>query len=110
LPPGLHRLYFEAASDPPRRSRTTTVTIRFDNATPTATIAGPVELAAGEQVSLSGTALPGWSVSIDGKQLPLDKQNRFSTDVTTPSDAPALPVRFEHPTRGVHYYLRRVRQ
>jgi len=110
LAPGHHQLYFEAATDPPRRSRTTAVTIRFDNATPTATIAGPVDLPAGKHVDLSGTALPGWSVSIDGKQLPLDEQNRFSTDVAVPSDAPALPVRFEHPTRGVHYYLRRVKR
>jgi len=110
LTEGTHQLYFEAASDPPRRSRTTTVSIRFDNATPTASIAGPVELPAGESVGLQGTALPGWSVSVDGKELPLDGQQRFSTEVTMPEDGTALPVRFEHPTRGVHYYLRRAKR
>ncbi len=110
LTEGTHQLYFEAASDPPRRSRTTTVSIRFDNATPTASIAGPTELPAGESVGLQGTALPGWSVSVGGKELPLDGQHRFSAEVTMPKDGKSLPVRFEHPTRGVHYYLRRAKQ
>ncbi len=108
LTEGTHQLYFEAASDPPRRSRTTTVAIRFDNATPTASIAGPVDLPAGEEVGLRGTALPGWSVWIGSRELPLDTQQRFATEITMPKDG-ALPVRFEHPTRGVHYYLRRTK-
>ena len=107
LPEGTYRLFFDAASDPPRRSRTTTLAIRFDNATPAAALDGLPDLKPGQPTQLTGTALPGWKVSVGGRELPLDKQQRFSTEITLSQDAPAVPVRFEHPTRGVHYYLRR---
>lgn len=109
LSEGTHSVYFSAKTDPPRRSRTTTVVIRFDNASPTATIQSPPdgEFEPGSKVAVSGMAMPGWSVFVGGEQLKLDGNMRFHRDVPTGAEESALPVVFKHPTRGVHYYLRR---
>jgi hypothetical protein len=91
-----------------RRSRETTVVIRFDNAAPAASIASPADgsFARGSSVLVSGTAQPGSVVTVGGETLPQDAQNRFSMAVNAPSDQ-ALAIRFIQPQRGVHYYLRR---
>jgi hypothetical protein len=106
LPEGDHTLLFEAAGV---RSKTTSVAIRFDNAAPTASISSPSDraFAPGESVTVSGSALPGWTVSSGGKELAEDAQNRFSGQVSAPVAERALVIRFFHPSRGNHYYLRR---
>jgi FecR protein len=111
LPPGAlgegsHELWFGAGSE---QSRKTTVVVQFDNAAPTASISSPAErgFAPGSTVSVAGTALPGWTVAVGGRELTQDGQQRFSGEVTAPSDTSALAIRFAHPQRGVHYYLRR---
>ncbi|HKY37274.1 MAG TPA: FecR family protein [Polyangiaceae bacterium] len=103
---GSHELWFEAGG---QRSRTTTVVVQFDNAAPTASISAPAEqgFARGATVAVAGMALPGWSVSVAGKELGQDAQQRFSADVQTPGDVRGLLIRFSHPQRGVHHYLRR---
>ena len=103
---GTHQLWFELG---PERSRPTTVVIQFDNAAPTASIAAPAEggFAPGASVSVLGTALPGWTVNVGNQQLPQDAQQRFSGQVIAPADGAAIAIRFSHPLRGVHYYLRR---
>lgn len=103
---GEHTLTFEAAG---KRSKPTGVVVRFDNAAPTASIASPADgsFAPGATVLVSGAALPGWTVSAGGKELAQDAQNRFSEDVGAPSGQRALVIRFSHPSRGVHYYLKR---
>jgi hypothetical protein len=106
LAEGEHTLTFEAAG---KRSKPTSVVVRFDNAAPTASIVSPADgsFAPGASVLLSGAALPGWSVSAAGKELAQDAQNRFSEEVGAPSGQRALVIRFSHPSRGVHYYLKR---
>ncbi|HEX2872492.1 MAG TPA: FecR family protein [Polyangiaceae bacterium] len=103
---GTHELWFSAGSE---QSRKTTVVVQFDNAAPTASISSPPErgFAAGSTVTAAGTALPGWTVSVAGRDLAQDAQQRFSGEVGAPGDASALAIRFAHPQRGVHYYLRR---
>jgi hypothetical protein len=103
---GSHELWFEAHGE---RSRKTSVVVQFDNAAPTASISSPAErgFAPGASVSVSGMALPGWTVSAGGHELPQDSQQRFSGDVPGPVGVAALTIRFSHPQRGVHYYLRR---
>ena len=105
LAEGQHTFSFQAGG---RRSRETTVVIRFDNAAPAASIASPADgsFAPGSSVLVSGTAQPGSVVSVGGETLQQDAQNRFSTAVNAPSDQ-ALAIRFIQPQRGVHYYLRR---
>jgi hypothetical protein len=109
LQEGTHSVRFEAATVPPRRSRRTTIAIRFDNATPTASL-DPVpdtQFDDGATATISGKALPGWQVTVGGQELKLDGQSRFRGSAKIPEGQRSLPVKFEHPTRGVHYYLRR---
>lgn len=102
---GQHTFSFEGAG---RRSRDTTVVIRFDNAAPAASITTPADgsFAPGASVLVSGTAQPGSVVTVGGETLQQDAQNRFSMAINAPSDQ-ALAIRFVQPQRGVHYYLRR---
>jgi hypothetical protein len=106
LPEGDHTLLFEGGG---ARSKQTSVAIRFDNAAPTASISSPPDraFAPGAQVTVAGSALPGWTVSSVGKELTQDAQNRFSGDVMAPVAERALVIRFSHPRHGSHYYLRR---
>jgi len=103
---GTHELWFAAGSE---SSRKTTVVVQFDNAAPTASISSPAErgFAPGATVTAAGMALPGWSVTVAGRELAQDGQQRFSGEVSAPADASALAIRFAHPQRGVHFYLRR---
>jgi hypothetical protein len=106
LKEGEHTLLFEAGG---ARSKQTTVAIHFDNAAPMASIASPPDrsFSPGATVTVSGSALPGWTVSIGGRELTQDAQNRFLSEVTAPVAERALVIRFFHPSRGNHYYLRR---
>jgi len=103
---GEHALTFEGGG---ARSKSTSLVIRFDNAAPTASITSPADgsFAAGARVTVSGTALPGFVVSVGSETLEQDAQNRFSKVVAAPAGQGALPIRFAQPQRGVHYYLRR---
>jgi hypothetical protein len=106
LAEGDHTLLFEGGGV---RSKQTSVAIRFDNAAPTASISSPPDrsFAPGARVTVAGSALPGWTVSSVGKDLTQDAQNRFSGEVIAPAAERALVIRFSHPSRGNHYYLRR---
>jgi hypothetical protein len=106
LPEGDHTLLFEGGG---MRSKQTSLAIRFDNAAPTASISSPLDrsFAPGARVTVAGSALPGWTVSSVGRELAQDAQNRFSGEVTAPVAERALVIRFSHPSRGNHYYLRR---
>jgi len=106
LSEGDHTLVFEGGG---ARSKQTSVAIRFDNAAPTASISSPADRSFGPSaaVLVSGSALPGWTVSAAGKDLAQDAQNRFSGEVSAPAAERALVIRFSHPSRGNHYYLRR---
>lgn len=103
---GTHTVYFTGGG---RVSRRSTVRISFDNATPTASLSTPVNIGAGPGglVTVSGSALPGWSASVDGKALGQDSNNRFTMKTPMPSDGRALAVHLTHPGRGSHVYLRR---
>jgi len=103
---GVHRLAFEASGT---RSKETSVEIKFDNASPTATITAPANgsFAPGSSVVVSGIALEGWKVFSGGKELSLDGALRFSAEAVAPGNERALAIEFVNPRRGVHYYLRR---
>ncbi len=104
---GVHQLQFW--TDGASKSKPTSLKIGFDNAAPTASLTSPAEggFAAGSSVQVSGSALPGWSVSAGGVELPQDDQHRFSGSAATAPGQRGLLVRFAHPQRGVHSYLRR---
>lgn len=103
---GTHRFSIAAGA---RRSPATTVLVRFDYAAPRASITSPDDrgFRAGERVRVAGITLPGWSVSVEGSAIPLDRAHRFDTEATAPVDRSAIAICLTHPRRGVHYYLRR---
>ncbi len=102
---GTHRVTFSAATQPPRRSRTTTIDVVLDRQAPAARVASPpLGFEPAPSVSVAGQALPGWQVSVGGDPLPLDGQRNFARDVA--GSAP-IAIAFSHPTHGTHYYLRR---
>ncbi len=107
---GTHHLQYEVRGAPNQHSRQTTLAIHFDNAAPKASVREPENgsFHAGQTIQVSGVALAGWAVSVHGKNLPLDAQQRFSGQVTVPGDQTGIAIRIAHPARGVHYYVRRV--
>ena len=99
LQEGTHSFVFEGGG---KRSRSTTLVIRFDNAAPTASITSPPNggFAAGGSTLIAGTALPGGTVSVGGKELPRHEQQRFSGQGQAPAGQRALVIRFSHPQRS----------
>ncbi len=105
LGPGTHQLVFSTTGTPKRTSRRTTVDIRVDAQATAARVAEPSDrFEPGSPVSVAGQAMPGYSVMLDGTELTLDSQRRFST-IASPQGTMALA--FTRPGRGTHYYLRR---
>lgn len=105
LSEGTYTVWFEKAGS---RSKVSTLIIDFDNTAPAIYIDEPDDGQGwGGEVAVEGAVLPGWTPSIDGVPLPLDRQRRFRA--TVPAPAGALAIRVSHPQRGVHYYLRRPR-
>lgn len=103
---GVHQLTFEAAS---RRSRTTTIDVRFDNTAATASLSSPADraFAAGDSVSIEGVALPAWNVSVRDGTIEKIGADRFQGRVVTSAEHPDVAVRLVHRRLGTHYYLRR---
>ena len=101
---GSYEYWFERQGT---RSKTSLLTIEFDNASPTAHIRNPsVKESWGQTIEVSGAVLKGWSVSIRGQKLELDRHSRFTTSVAKPANDESIAIRFAHRKHGVHYYLR----
>jgi hypothetical protein len=114
---GEHTWWWSTADG--RRSATTTLTLKFDNAALAAEIQSPRPQQAGlpdpisgsvpAALEVAGTTLPGSRVTVDDVGLPLDAQGRFRAEIPLPAaDRRALAIRIEHRRTGVHYYLRRL--
>jgi hypothetical protein len=103
---GVHQLNFEAQG---RKSRTATVTVRFDNTAPTASLSAPADRGwqPGDRVDIEGVALPAWKVSVQGGTIDKVGDDRFRGQVVTSQEHPDIAVRLVHPRLGTHYYLRR---
>jgi hypothetical protein len=112
LAEGSYKFWFQADGDPSTRSPETTLKVAFDNAAPAAELQQPVEgKATAGTVTVSGVAVEGASISVDGTPLPLDSAFRFKGDVTAGAGDPpnrSIAVRISHPSHGVNYYLRTI--
>jgi hypothetical protein len=106
LSDGSHAVSFRAGT---RRSRTTTIEVRFDNNAPTASVTQPADRAfsPGQAIQVSGVSLPSWKVSLIGGTIREESDGRFTGSITPTAERPDISVRLSHPRRGVHYYLRR---
>lgn len=107
---GVYDWWFETMDNTARHSPKTSLRVAFDNAAPAASLSTlAIDHPKGSKVVIKGVALEDWKVSALGQPLATDEANRFAVELTMPSEQGALPIRFEHPQRGVHYYLRRGR-
>lgn len=89
-------------------AKVTTVVIERDWTAPQVSLRSPgVDESWGGELVVEGMALPGWSASIDGVEVPKDSDGTFSARLLVQPGAKALAIRVVHYTRGVHYYLRR---
>lgn len=90
-----------------RQSPRTTVTLRYDTATPTAMVDSPPDrgFAGGAGVTVSGTAQVGSQVAVGGQQLAVDPRGAFSG--TASAEGGGLAVRITTPNQGTHYFVRR---
>lgn len=106
LSEGTYQAYFEGGG---QISPRTVVAIAFDNATPIATFSGSDggRVSAGSSITVSGSALPGWSVTIDGQPLGQDAEGRFSAMQKVPEKGRPIAVELSHAERDRHVYLRR---
>jgi hypothetical protein len=92
-----------------KQDKVSTLKIDFDQTAPQVYIEAPNNgQAFGATIDVRGAVLTGWSASVDGVDIPLDRQRRFAAQVSPPA-ANALAIRLAHPDRGVHYYLRRAK-
>jgi hypothetical protein len=104
---GSYVWWYATADD--RTSPKTTVTIRFDNAAPTAQFfprRTTDEIAPG-LVAVDGVTIDGAKVSAGGRSLTTDEHGRFQANLAPLAGDDAVVVRLEHPRTGVHYYVRR---
>jgi hypothetical protein len=109
LKDGTHRLQFETQGKTKVSSKETLVDVMFDNAAPTASLELPpaAGFANGSSVNVAGVVVEGSRVSVLGKDLALDGQQRFRDQVALRGTERAIAVRVQHPKHGIRYYLRR---
>jgi hypothetical protein len=93
-----------------KQSPKTTLSIRFDNAAPTAqffrTAAGASKNPHGA-ITVDGVTVEGAKVSVGGQPLAVDVHGRFRVEAAPLDGDDAIAVRLEHPRTGIHYYVRR---
>jgi hypothetical protein len=90
-----------------KESPHTTVTIRFDNAAPTAQFFRSTTGTKGSAIEVDGVAMEDAKVSAAGKPVAVDDHGRFHVAATPLDGDTAVLVRLEPPRGGVHYYIRR---
>jgi hypothetical protein len=111
LPPGrlgegLHRFWFETSNA--TRSEPGVLRVSFDYTARTAYLTSPPEGARirDGQVRFAGGTLLGSKVEVHGVPLPLDTHGRFATTIAVAKEAQGAAVRVQHPSTGIHYYVR----
>lgn len=102
---GLHRFQFEAGA---KRSEMGQLRVAFDYKARTAYLTSPVEgqRAEGDLTRVAGGTLIGSAVQVLGVPVKLDTQGRFAAEVAVPPSAKGVVVRVQHPSTGIHYYVR----
>lgn len=93
-----------------RTSKSRTLSIRYDNATPNLQITSPRngQTVAAAQVEVRGVAIRGSRIFINGAAAQLDAGVRFTQQVNLRPGANMILVLVVHPRSGSSYYLRKV--
>jgi hypothetical protein len=103
---GLHRFWFETADR--NRSANGSLQVSFDYTARTAYLTNPRdgEAVRDSTVRVAGGSILGSQVLVQGAQMKLDKHGRFSTSANVAPEQLGAVVRVQHPSTGVHYYVR----
>ena len=103
---GLHRFWFETPDH--KRSEIGSLQVSFDFAARTAYLTSPRdgETLQADSARFSGGTLLGSLVHVQGAPMKLDSHGRFTTNVTIPREQSGAVVRVQHPSTGIHYYVR----
>jgi hypothetical protein len=103
---GLHQFWFETREK--KRSEQGLLQVSFDYTARTAYLTSPLdgENTQGGRARFAGGTLIGSSVQVQGASMKLDAQGRFASNVEVPADAGGACVRVQHPSTGIHYYIR----
>jgi hypothetical protein len=104
---GTYTLWYRAAGG--KQSPKTTVSVRFDNAAPTAQFFRAAHGAQKGAIAIDGVTVDGAKVSVSGQPIAVDGHGRFRTEASPLAGDEAVAVRLEHPRTGIHYYVRRAR-
>jgi FecR protein len=106
---GLHRFWFEAQAK--QRSEQGLLQVSFDYTARTAYLTSPLEgePTQGGRARFAGGTLIGSSVRLQGAPIKLDAQGRFSANIEVPAGSGGACVRVQHPSAGIHYYIRHLR-
>lgn len=107
---GLHRFWFETPDH--KRSEIGSLQVSFDFAARTAYLTSPrdSETLQADSVRFSGGTLLGSLVHVQGAAMKLDSHGRFTTNVTVAQEQSGAVVRVQHPSAGIHYYVRHFRR
>jgi hypothetical protein len=104
---GTYTFWYRAADG--KQSPRTTLSVRFDNAAPTAQF---FRTAGGKSahgaIAVDGVTVEGAKVSVGGQPLAVDGHGRFRVEAAPLDGDDAVAVRLEHPRTGIHYYVRRL--
>lgn len=107
LKEGTYTYWFDR--DGVKQDKISTLKIDFDQTAPQVYIELPLNgTPFPATIDVKGAVLQGWSAAVEGVDVPIDKQRRFTASVQPPPGQ-ALAIRLSHPQRGVHYYLRRAK-
>lgn len=106
---GLHQFWFETSDK--KRSEQGQLQVAFDYTARTAYLTSPHdgESAQDGRARFAGGTLIGSSVQVQGVSMKLDAQGRFASNAEVPADAAGAYVRVQHPSTGIHYYVRHLR-
>jgi hypothetical protein len=103
---GLHRFWFETPDH--KRSEIGSLQVSFDFAARTAYLTSPRdgEALQADSARFAGGTLIGSLVHVQGVPMKLDSHGRFTTNVTIAQGQSGAVVRVQHPSTGIHYYVR----
>ncbi|HET6335528.1 MAG TPA: FecR domain-containing protein [Polyangiales bacterium] len=106
---GLHQFWFETGDK--KRSERGLLQVSFDYAARTAYLTSPSEGASTQErrARFAGGTLSGSTVQVQGAPMKLDAQGRFTSNIEVPADVGGAYVRVQHPSTGIHYYVRHLR-
>ena len=90
--------------------KVSTLVIAFDESAPQVMLEAPADGdPATSRVEVRGSVVAGWNVAFEATKIPVDAKQRFTARVRLRDGFKSIALRLEHPQRGTHFYVRRLR-